>query len=338
MDTSKIIDNLQAIGLKVTLANLRINRWTDVKHLDGHTYGYFVNTTVNICSWLRRGTDIKGSFKLDTTLKLNNHQIKKQVIQKQNEEKQAYFKKSLELATAYFAIEDTIEKCVYLERKRVNKWGCKVNRSGDLVIPLRLILHDNKGICKSYIRTIQTIGNNGQKKFAAGGQKKGTMHLLNFPKKLLPSPDNYENMQKYTGRILISEGYATAATMAMATGEYSIMAVDAGNLIEVVKSIVKSYPKAKVIICADNDLKLKETSKNSGKFIWSNTGVEAAIKCQDEYGVAIAIPDFSYLQNKLSEDKLACLTDWNDFANYGSYSLVTTSFLNQILKPVGVGV
>jgi putative DNA primase/helicase len=334
MDTPKIIDNLQAIGLKVTLANLRINRWTDVKHLDGHTYGYFVNTTINICSWLRRGTDIKGSFKLDTTLKLNNYQIKKQVIQKEIEEKQAYFKKSLELATAYFAIEDTTKKCDYLERKKVNKLGCKIDSTGALVIPLRLILHGDNGVCKSYIRTIQTIENDGLKKFAFGGQKKGTMHLLNFPKKLLPSPENYENMQKYGGRILISEGYATAATMAMATGEYSIMAVDAGNLIEVVKSIFRSYPNAKIIICADNDLKLKETSKNSGKFIWSNTGVEAAIRCQDEYDVGIAIPDFSYLQNKVSADKLACLTDWNDLANAGGYSLVTSSFLKQVLKPI----
>jgi phage/plasmid primase-like uncharacterized protein len=122
--------------------------------------------------------------------------------------------------------------------------------------------------------------------------------------------------------------------MAMATGEYSIMAVDAGNLIEVVKSIFRSYPNAKIIICADNDLKLKETSKNSGKFIWSNTGVEAAIRCQDEYDVGIAIPDFSYLQNKVSADKLACLTDWNDLANAGGYSLVTSSFLKQVLKPI----
>jgi hypothetical protein len=36
---------------------------------------------------------------------------------------------------------------------------------------------------------------------------------------------------------------------------------------------------AQFVICADNDLKLREKTPGSEKWIWANPGVEAAIKC-----------------------------------------------------------
>ncbi len=56
-----------------------------------------------------------------------------------------------------------------------------------------------------------------------------------------------------TGRILIAEGYATAATLFESTGAPTLAAFDAGNLEPVAVEARRRYPDADIIVCADND-------------------------------------------------------------------------------------
>jgi putative DNA primase/helicase len=53
--------------------------------------------------------------------------------------------------------------------------------------------------------------------------------------------------------VLIAEGYATAATLYEATGLPTVVAFDAGNLRPVALAIRKAYPKARLLVCADDD-------------------------------------------------------------------------------------
>lgn len=334
MDNGLVVLKLQELGLKVTHNNLKTNRWTDVKHLDGHTYGYIINTNKNICSWTRRGTDEKGCFVLDAKpFTLPYKSFKQQLHQEHKKEQQAYFDKATDLAKYYFGLQDVGSSTPYLDRKRVRKYNCKSDVEGNVIIPLRILVQDKNGLTNAYIKTIQTIKPDGSKLLAKGGQKKGAMGLLNIAKQLLPKPCNKAKMDEFTGEIIVAEGYATAATIAQLTNYLTIMAIDAGNIKEVVKQVRLAYPKARIIIAADNDLKLKETSKDSNQWVWSNVGVEAAVSCQIDYMCEVVIPDFSYVENMgLKINKK--LTDWNDLATESGFSIAAKIFFMQSLVSI----
>lgn len=51
----------------------------------------------------------------------------------------------------------------------------------------------------------------------------------------------------------ISEGYATGASIRMATKWIVFVAFDAGNLIHVAKAVRAKYMQAKIVICGDDD-------------------------------------------------------------------------------------
>lgn len=53
--------------------------------------------------------------------------------------------------------------------------------------------------------------------------------------------------------ILVAEGYATAATLFESTGIPAAVAFDAGNLVHVAKALSKTYRRARILVCADDD-------------------------------------------------------------------------------------
>lgn len=318
MNVDNIIIKLQDVGLKITSSRLKIGRWADVKHIDGHTYGYIVNIEKNICTWIRRGTTIKGTFKIDDNAKLiPNFKFRQQIREQKRAEDKSYFIMSQKLSKQYFSIEDIGNTCKYLTSKKVDKYACKTDCYGNLVIPIRKLVQDKSGKINAYIRTLQTISPDGVKRLSFGGQKQDGMHMLNFPLRLLPKPDNQENMNKFAGRIIIAEGYATAATIAKLTTDLCVMSVDAGNMLSVVKQIRLAYPNSKIVIAADNDLKLSELHKGSHKWIWGNTGVESALNCQNEVGCMVAVPPVGM--------------DWNDCFMHDGIVATAQLFFQQIL-------
>ena len=97
-----------------------------------------------------------------------------------------------------------------------------------------------------------------------------------------------------SSRVWITEGWATGCTVADATGESVVIAVDCGNLMPVVKNVRRAWPEKEFIIAADNDRKTN-----------GNPGVNAAIKVFEETGVPFVYPNFCEGDEG---------TDWNDFA------------------------
>jgi len=90
------------------------------------------------------------------------------------------------------------------------------------------------------MRSLQFIGEEGSKRFLTGGQKKACFIVVN-------DPDNAR-------RIMICEGYATAATLAENMPDVTVVAaLDAGNLQPVAEAIRKKYPDTDLVIACDFD-------------------------------------------------------------------------------------
>ena len=84
---------------------------------------------------------------------------------------------------------------------------------------------------------LQFIGADGTKRFLSGGEKKGCFNWLG----------------EETDKILICEGFATAASLYEESGCLTIIAFDAGNLKSASMAIKSLAPDAAIIICGDND-------------------------------------------------------------------------------------
>ena len=144
----------------------------------------------------------------------------------------------------------------YLEAKRVSAYGIRQLRDM-LVIPAR----DTSG----EIHTLQFIGADGAKRFLSGGRISGCYYSI-------------------AGRgdgLLICEGYATGATIRLATGAAVAVAFNAGNLLPVAKALRAKFPHLRLVIAADND-----------RTTPGNPGVREAMRAAKAVGGRIAVPSF----------------------------------------------
>lgn len=158
----------------------------------------------------------------------------------------------------------------YLIAKGVRAYGIR-HRGACLLVPLR----DTDGV----LHGLQYIAPDGSKKFGIGTAKAGHYHSIGA---------------KPADVLAVVEGYATGATVHMATGWPVAVAFDAGNLLPVVRTLRAKYPSVLLLICADND---RNTDGNPG--LTKARAAAAAIG-----GIVIA-PAFS-------ADSAG--TDWNDHA------------------------
>jgi putative DNA primase/helicase len=161
----------------------------------------------------------------------------------------------------------------YLQRKRVQPHGIKVNSAGELVIPMT---DGETGEVSSY----QRIFADGQKRYLGGGKKQG----------------GYYEIKGTRNVVFVAEGFATAASVHEATGNTVFVAFDKGNLGLVAKSVRQMLPAAKIIIAADND-----------QFTDGNPGLTAAHDAAKAVRGEVVHPIFS--QDECTNGKP---TDFND--------------------------
>lgn len=104
-------------------------------------------------------------------------------------------------------------------------------KRGTIAIPLR---DEN-----NQLWSLQAINSTGTKLFPKHSRKAGCYHVIGV----------------LTGAkvVAIAEGYATAASIHMATDWPVVVAFDAGNIINVAPHIRQQCPDAKILICADRD-------------------------------------------------------------------------------------
>lgn len=92
---------------------------------------------------------------------------------------------------------------------------------------------------------------------------------------------------------VVSEGFATGASIHECTRHQVIVCFDAGNLAPVARELRVRHPEAVILLAADND-----------QFGARNSGMEAARKAAAEVGGLVALPEFADLDGNP--------TDFND--------------------------
>ena len=127
----------------------------------------------------------------------------------------------------------------YLRRKGIPALeGIRQSRDGALLIPV-LDTANN-------LQSLQRIYPDGTKRFLVGGKVSGGRFVIQG------QPEK---------PIAICEGFATGASIHLATGWTVYVAFSANNLATVAKSAKERFPDSSIIICGDND----ETGRKKGE-------------------------------------------------------------------------
>lgn len=188
----------------------------------------------------------------------------------------------------------------------------KYKDNDNLIIP---VLYENE------IVNLQSINQDGGKRFLAGGQVQGAYAFIG-------KADDVEKVG-----VVMAEGYATAASIYEATGKPVIIAFDAGNMVAVAERLAQKLPQnVPVVIAVDNDA--------------SQTGIKKARQAAALLGDrATAIqPEFSmtliqqYQKGKGVDEKgrPPLPSDFNDLHKLAGLEAVSQSFaegVNLVLNP-----
>ena len=205
------------------------------------------------------------------------------MAERANERKEQQ-EKAMKRAYAKWMNSEPTEEHRYLVEKGVSGFGLKQDSRGNLLIP-------GFDLRTGRVQTLQWIEPNGTKRFESGCPQQGAALVL-------PSPDALAGSE-----ILIAEGYATAASLHMATGQPVVAAFTAHNLLPVAKLLREQYPQAEMTICADNDHHLVESI--NGVPI-GNIGMIKAQEAAKAVGATVVAPSFT------KEEKEKRCTDFND--------------------------
>ena len=116
----------------------------------------------------------------------------------------------------------------YILAKQIKPYGAK-QLQGSLIVPVR----DAAGT----LHGLQFIQADGSKRFKSGTTVAGCYHSIGKP----------------NGKLLVAEGFATAATLHESTGLAVACAFNAGNLKPVAESLRAKYPTMTIIVAADDD-------------------------------------------------------------------------------------
>lgn len=193
--------------------------------------------------------------------------LEKEREQELKTREEIYIEKSKECRDFLFFLEH-VETHPYLKRKGLPSGYGALHSGENLIVPM----HDFEQIWN-----YQRIKPDGEKLYFQGAKKAGTWFAI----------------EGDTDVIYIAEGYATAVSVHMATGMTTLAAFDTSNLEYVVKAVLSKYPKANIVLAADND---HETIVNQ-KFY--NAGVEKARKIAAKYPeIKIRFPVFKDPEGK----------------------------------------
>jgi len=164
----------------------------------------------------------------------------------------------------------------YSERKRIDVCGNVKTRTTLLGKDILVGMYDEAGEFWGY----QVIRPDGAKDFQEGQRLKGIFGKI---------PGDAAK------KVYIAEGYATAASIFMATGCTTYIAFSANNIPSVAHAVRKLHPKTAIVICADDDKYKPEAG---------NIGVEKATQAAKDIDASVAVPTFL--------DETTKPTDWND--------------------------
>uniref|UniRef100_UPI0034D55807 primase-helicase zinc-binding domain-containing protein n=1 Tax=Proteus mirabilis TaxID=584 RepID=UPI0034D55807 len=224
-------------------------------------------------------------------IKAQQDELKAQQAEKQANEKREKHKRFIERYNRTI-VNVQRGRSDYLKAKGLHGFEMDLLQDGSLIIPLL----DAGGV----ITGAQTIKPNGDKRLLSDSSKSGSYYPINEPVNV--------------STVIIAEGLATALTCHLIQPEaHTVAAIDAGNLIHVAKVMRVKYPKSKIIIAGDNDI--KPGQDNTGKL-----AAEKAAKAVN--GVAVLPP---------TDDK----ADWDDYRLSHGIEAARQAFNGQVDQQAG---
>jgi putative DNA primase/helicase len=208
---------------------------------------------------------------------------KQEVIEQRDKRRQEIFdrqaqaEKAAELATVHYKKAVKSNEHWYLKAKQVQGFVSRVDSRGNLIIPM---FEDFSG----KIVNLQSVLADKRKLFLKGGRVKGCFSGIKG--RALNSTDV----------VFLCEGFATGASVSMATGRTTFISMSASNLGLVAKKLAERYKK--IVICADND-------------VWgdNNTGIIEARKASVLISCEVIFPIFDKDDIPAGNHP----TDFNDF-------------------------
>lgn len=185
---------------------------------------------------------------------------------------------------------DTEHESPYLQRKGIDLLcGCKTDVGGLLYVPL----HDADGA----MWNLQTIHPNGFKSFEEKARVSGNFHTIGA-------------LTVDTPLICIVEGFATGASVYLASGFTTIVAFNSNNLKPVALALRAKYPNMKFLFCADNDAETAVEYPDLG-----NVGILKATEAADLVGGRVIYPDFGYTPEEIQAAVDTKIADKNALIN-----------------------
>lgn len=199
----------------------------------------------------------------------------------------------------------------YLDRKQIVGFGVRyAPRSGAFLVPMCNVRDQIVGLQVVFPVKQEDTGRD-KSYWPYGMSKEGAFHLIG------PHPEPGEP-------VLVCEGYATGASLHMATSLTVAIAFDAGNLLVVSKAMRERFPGCPLIVCRDDDWKTKRPNGD----LW-NLGEEKANNAALVVGGQVVAPIFSGER----EEKW---TDFNDLHVAEGLEAVRRQVL-AVVKPPAAG-
>jgi len=193
----------------------------------------------------------------------------KKVEEQRLEDKQRHEEAQIRAEFIWEQAEDSGDS-EYLKRKMVGAFGVKFYKSSVLVPMVR----------EGKLRGLQSIGKSGFKKYLPNSDTRAVYHLI-----------------AGSSKVALCEGYATGASIHMATGWTVAVCFSTNGLV----SAAPYFKKKDVVVCADNDMATKE---KTGK----NPGLAAGKKAAEYLECPLFLPHFDSLE----------FSDFNDLhVNFG---------------------
>ncbi len=213
----------------------------------------------------------------------------KKRIEREKEIQEIQHSAAREAYARWIAYDWASKENPYLQKKGIEPLGVREDLDGNLLVPVQN--------ADRALRGLQRISPEGEKRFLPGMEKNGNFHLI--------TGENFDSEKDLAqGEIILAEGYATGASLHMATEKPVAVAFDAGNLEPVARKLREKYPNAAITICADNDHQhTRRTSE--GTELW-NKGVALAQDAAKAVGGKVVAPIFN------EEERARGLTDFND--------------------------
>lgn len=213
-------------------------------------------------------------------------------------------------AEGYWKHANVRGQSVYLDRKRVGGFGVRYGKNGNLLIPIQTV----QGLRGLQIILPERSEETGRDKlyWPAGLNKEGGYHIIG------PHPEPGET-------IVIVEGYATGASIHMATNLTVVVAFDAGNLLPVGREVAMRFPGRPLVFAADDDWK---TTRQDGT-PW-NPGVQSAENAAVILGGRHVVPVFG-------AERADGWTDFNDLHCAEGLDAVRRQVMAVVRPPVSGG-